>query len=154
MNIHSIVYDPITIDYEEEEEDIVLDEENINLKFHYKGKTTIPLKEIEVDPGYELEMVHPNELKLLKQLRERFLTRKKEPIPFYDLSAALYQIGNEKGKKISKFQIIHHLRNLWRAGLIIRLVRGRSRQTRKVGRGEWYGIHYILYSKEELKESE
>ena len=154
MNTHSTIYNPIIIDYEEEDEEFSLDEENINQKFHYKGQSTMPLKEIGVDPGYELEMVHPFELELLKKLRERFLTRKKEPIPFYDLTAAIYQIGNDMDKKITKFHIIHHLRNLWRAGLIVRLVRGRTSKTKKIGRGEWHGIHYILYSKEELKESE
>ena len=57
----------------------------------------------------------------------------------------MYAIGNKLKRPMGKFQITTTLRNLWRVGHIRRYVRGKTNRSRKVGRGEWYGVHYSLY---------
>lgn len=145
-----ITYDPIHIEYDTNPDDELLSEETI--KLHHKQPVYRPLIEISVDPGYELESVEPKYLIYLEALRERFILRRDEPLPFFDLKSAMYAIGNNLGKPISDFQITHGLRALWRAGYIRRLVRGKSTRSKKIGRGEYYGVHYILYPKDSLNE--
>ena len=110
---------------------------------HYISKK-VQLKEIEVDPGYELESVSPRDLYYLDKLRSRFASRRDETLSFYELKAACYKIGNELKVPVSDFQIIHILRNLWRVGYTRRFIRGKA-QSKKIGRGEYFGVHYILY---------
>lgn len=149
-------YDPIIIDYNDEHDFSASespDKRKIeNNYLYYSQAFDRALAEIYVDPGYELEMVSPIELKYLELLRSRFGERGFSPIPFYDLKSAMYAIGNTLKKPISEFQIIHYLRNLWRAGYTRRFIRGRTKFTKKLGRGEWYGIHYILYVNRESDE--
>lgn len=140
-----ITYDPIYIEY-----DSNADEEEVSAntrKLHHQQPVFRALHEITVDPGYELESIEPKHLIFLDELRTRFEHRKEEPIPFYDLKSSMYAIGNKLGTPISDFQITHALRAMWRAGYIRRLVRGKTTRTKKVGRGEYYGVHYILYPK-------
>lgn len=118
-------------------------------KLHYSGLAVNPLVEQFVDPGYELEMVHPKEMRALQYLRERFFERKDEPIRYYDLKAAMYDYGNKVGEKWSAFHILHLFRNLWRLGEIRRFIRGKAKAVRKIGRGEWWGVHYTLWPKKD-----
>ena len=136
----------VFIDYEDEEEGASLPASKVQKDF-YTDRKTKPLVEISVDPGYELESVRPFDLLVLSKLQERFFSRRDEPIPFYDLKAATYKIGNDMLVAISDFQILHMLRNLWRAGYITRYIAGK-RTIKKTGRGEWYGVHYKLYPME------
>lgn len=138
-----ITYDPLYIEYNNQDEE----EKEPTDKSHYYLKDNM-LTEIEVDPGYELESLQPSDLIYLDKLRERFALRKDEQIPYYDIKAACYKIGNKLKKPISDFQILHLTRRLWRAGYTRRFVRGKAK-TRKVGRGEYYGVHYVLYPKED-----
>lgn len=110
----------------------------------YSAGSKRPLIEVFVDPGYELETLPPSDVELYNKLLERFYNRLYEPIPYVDLKSALYTIGNKMDKRISDYQILHLLRRLWRAGYIRRFIRGRSKRVSKPGRGEWYGVHYLL----------
>lgn len=136
----------VLIDYEDEDPITSLPASEVEKGF-YTNQKSKPLVEITVDPGYELEMVDPRDKLILDKLRERFFDRRDEPIRYYDLKAATYKIGNDMLVAISDFQILHTLRNLWRAGYITRYIVGR-RVIKKTGRGEWYGVHYKLYPKE------
>ena len=137
----------VLIDYDDDsEEENAVYAKDVEAEFYTKTLTR-RLTEILVDPGYELESVAPKDLWLLENLRERFSSRKNEAIKFYDLKAASYKIGNDNLMAISDFQIIHMMRNLWRAGYIRRYVLG-QRKIKRAGRGEWYGVHYKLYPKE------
>lgn len=147
------IYDPTIISYDDDPIEIVYEdaakkELYQSPAFYYKGKIVTPLIEIPVDPGYELERVHPKELRLLEWLRSRFNERR-EPIAYYDLKAACYSYGDEVGEKWGAFNILHALRHLWRYGEIRRFIRGKAKAVRKIGRGESYGVHYMLWPKKD-----
>lgn len=113
------------------------------------------LREVLVDPGYELESVSPADMLMYEKICERFYNRQYEPISFGDLKAAMYVIGNKMGKKISDFQILHILRRLWRAGILRRYILGKMKRMYRPGRGEWYGVHYLLkWNPEDLEKGE
>ena len=147
------VFDRIIIDYNNdydltaaENEDDINENKVIGDYVTYDKRIGTPLTKIEVDPGWELERITPLEETLLLKLRERFGKRGHSPIPMHDLLAASYQIGDDIGKRFTKFHISSkYLRHLWRYGEITRYVRGRTKWSVKKGRGEWYGVHYKLY---------
>jgi hypothetical protein len=146
------VFDRIQIVYEDEEaaaEEMLASDNPSEVKIlnNYGNFYSAPLQEVEVDKEYVLEMVHPKHKEILMKLRERYGQRGHTPIPYYDLSASLYEIGNKINYSMGKFRIAHILRYLWRAGYIRRYVRSRVEWKVKKGRGEWYGIHYSLYPK-------
>lgn len=150
------VYDPIIIDYDDEynftaagKPEGVTDEKKLANYITYDKRFGMPLSEVEVDPGWEKETLSPKEEFYLKEIRDRFGVRGREPIPFSDLQSAFYDIGKRNNKRVSKFQITHMLRHMWRHGEIRRYIRGKTKWTVKKGRGEWYGIHYSLYPKKE-----
>ncbi len=119
----------------------------IKKRVNYKlSSDRFPLEEVFVDVGWEKETLEPIEQRMLPLLRKRFKNRGDEPIPFSDLASAMYVLGPEAGRRISKFNIINMLRHMWRNGEIRRYIKGRSRSTRK-GRGESHGVHYSLYPK-------
>lgn len=132
------------------------DEEPEDLKniIKYSGSTVQPLTEMYVDPGYELEEITPIQKVYLNRLRERFESRKYEQIPYSDLKVALSSIGKDMDKKLSRFHIIQTLRIFWRAGYFRRFIRGKTKLTRKVGRGEYYGVHYMIYPQEYYERDE
>lgn len=138
-------------DDEEEHLEVMTSKTNpseVKILNNYTNLADKPLIEIEVDEEYKLEMVAPIHLEILKELRYRYGQRGYTPIPYYDLSAAIYVIGNKLDYNIGKFRIAHILRYLWRAGYTRRYVRGRVEWKVKKGRGEWHGVHYSLYPKE------
>lgn len=140
--------DLYSFSYEDEEPE---DLENI---IKYSGSTIQPLTEVYVDPGYELEEITPLQRLYLNRLRERFDSRKYEPIPYGDLKSALSHIGKDVGRKLSRFHIIQTFRIFWRAGYFRRFIRGKTKLTRKVGRGEYYGVHYMIYPQEYYERNE
>lgn len=140
-----------SLNFSYDDEDIIQDMSEI---IKYSGQSVQQLTEVYVDPGYELEEITPLQRKYLDKLRERFQSRKYEPIPFYDMRSALSSIGKEMDKKLSRFHIIQTLRVFWRAGYFRRFIRGKTSRTNKVGRGEWYGVHYMIYPKEEYESND
>lgn len=130
--------------YDDEEEPT----ENIYELIKYSGQAVQELTEVYVDPGYEIEEITPLQRVYLDALRERFDSRKNEVIPYYDMRSALSDIGKKLDKKLSRFHIIKTLRIFWRAGYFRRFIRGKTKMSKKVGRGEWYGVHYMIYPKE------
>lgn len=134
-----------------DDEDAVLAKEVEKNFYHYDNR----LYEIAVDPGYELEQLSKKDKYFLEMLRRRFINRSQEPIPFYEIKMAIYKIADDHPDyRVSLFQTIHMLRYMWRAGEIRRFVRGKSRRTQKrSGRGEWYGVHYILFPEEVTQEN-
>lgn len=110
------------------------------------------------DPGWELPTVMKHELECLDALRAHFEPRKDEPIPYYDISLVMYDCCyTSRGNPLHKIIISQMLRRMWRAGLIRRFTRGRSRRgknkaTMDAGRGNWWGVHYILWPRGEISE--
>lgn len=143
--------DALTFSYDDDDEEVL---GNVPELIKYSGLAIQGLTEVYVDPGYELEEITPLQRKYLDKLRERFQSRKYEPIPFYDMRSALSSIGKEMNKKLSRFHIIQTLRVFWRAGYFRRFIRGKTSRTNKVGRGEWYGVHYMIYPKEEYESND